>query len=153
MTTLIIFYIVNILCLKDLSARIIDHSAKKCYETVMYIFCIIIMFIQFSILTLMSMQMDETTLFYKMLLLILCIDIIWVIIMWALKTIRIGIEKPFEFILVPRGWALINLLGAILVIYANSNLPYSQSAGNILGPIFIIIFLSDMHLDYFRIFR
>jgi hypothetical protein len=151
-STLIRFYIGNMLYLNDLRIRLSEQKVEKKYEASLWIFTFVIFFIQFSIMTMMSINMDKKNTFYFLLIALLCIDICWIGALLVLKN-RIRYPK-FKFIFVPTDWAKINLCGLIYLIIREFD-PWEFYIVDqyLIVLVFIAIFVRDIQLDYFRIIK
>lgn len=142
LTNLLRLYIGNILYLIDLKRR-----TAKAFPWIITVF---VFFIQFSLLVLISMRMDSPIIFYKLLVLLLSIDIIWVFVIRILKKKKL---ESFKNLFVPQEWAILNLFSIFIVLFKIINFWEFIPINYVIGLFFIIIFIFDMSLDYFRLFK
>lgn len=142
LTNLLRFYIGNILYLIDLK--------KRTAKSIPWIAAVFVFLMQFSLLVLIGMRMESEKIFYNFLMLLLSVDVVWIFVIWILKKKKL---ESFKNLFVPQEWAMLNLYSIFIVLLKIINYWEFIPINYAIGLFFIIIFIVDMSLDYFRLFK
>lgn len=150
--TLIRFYIGNTLYLRYLSEE------KK--AVAIWALSFLIMLFQFTVLTLMSLNLKPDLLskgkFFWMILILLISDIVWIIILYILKKSKASKSTEYK-IAIPRIWLLLDIIGTLYLatgyICYSSEIYISDIHLFPMSMIFILLGIIDLYDDFLRVVR